>query len=721
MPPEVISLLSSSPSVPSPPVSVTSPKPPSRTNAAVPSRALDYDVLDVTADLRDKTVPKPPIRISNAPITVPKRTSSSHRQNDDFLFLSDEFDTTGDLGGSAAKRRRVSPTATSSKRSEGSTFKRTKSATAGNLTSELHVHESTGLKRWNSAADPIEHSSSPNGITATRNQRAPNNKYTDPFDSPPRKQATGERSTLPVMSNMSSDPFGSSPIRGLDNHRASTQSRIPRIPSDDSIGSSRYPGNKQPPKASEVVDLSDELFISSPPRKMSKQKAAWDPISSSMPEAKGASSLIASADSDSDLPELGDIDVSKIMSRRRSYSLSPSTSKKPKAVKKPAKKDAESKESERQRKAEAREAERERKRVEKERAKEQRAIEKQREKALIEVNKLRTDKKVSTPEMIVDLPTTLNAEIRVRLEMLLGQLGVRFENYQSRVDNVVKWRRKVASKFNEDLGHWEPIPMHIRNEDHVLVVVQAPEFVNLVHGSEGQDLEAHVLKMNTAFPDTKIIYLIEGLEARMRKNRNMLNRQFASAVRGLYPDGGDPGPSSTNSSQRRNNAQQQQQEPIDEDMIEDALLSLQVAHGALIHHTHAAVETAQWVAAFTQHISTIPYRRARFDATNNSNFCMEAGQVRTGDGPADTYVRMLQEIARVTAPVAHGVAAAYPSVAALVRGLERDGPRALEHCRKKSAGAGRDAAFFTDRAVGPAVSRRLYKIFTCRDPESMDV
>jgi crossover junction endonuclease EME1 len=96
---------------------------------------------------------------------------------------------------------------------------------------------------------------------------------------------------------------------------------------------------------------------------------------------------------------------------------------------------------------------------------------------------------------------------------------------------------------------------------------------------------------------------------------------------------------------------------------------------------------------------------------------MESGQVKPGDGPADTYTKMLQEMVRVTAPVAYGIAAKYPSVQKLVQGFREGGPLALEDCRKT---ANKDGAF-TDKRVGPSISKRVYNVFMCRDAGSWDV
>jgi crossover junction endonuclease EME1 len=78
---------------------------------------------------------------------------------------------------------------------------------------------------------------------------------------------------------------------------------------------------------------------------------------------------------------------------------------------------------------------------------------------------------------------------------------------------------------------------------------------------------------------------------------------------------------------------------------------------------------------------------------------------------------MLQEMVRITAPVAYGIAAEYPTVQKLVKGLRKKGPLTLENCRKT---ANKDGAF-TDKRVGPSISKRVYNVFTSKDAGSWDV
>lgn len=111
--------------------------------------------------------------------------------------------------------------------------------------------------------------------------------------------------------------------------------------------------------------------------------------------------------------------------------------------------------------------------------------------------------------------------------------------------------------------------------------------------------------------------------------------------------------------------------------------------------------------------------------TLDTAFCMESGQVKTGNDAADTFLKMLQEVNRITAPIAYGIAAAYPSASQLVAAFDqeqrlrgRDAARDLLQTLRKSAN--RDGAF-TDRELGKRVSRRVWAIFMGRDEGSTDV
>lgn len=329
---------------------------------------------------------------------------------------------------------------------------------------------------------------------------------------------------------------------------------------------------------------------------------------------------------------------------------------------------------------------------------------------LAKVNTLKTDKKKSTPEMIVLFHSDLDAKLREQSQKFLRKLDVECKEWAEAglsVGNYVRWNRKVEAMYNEELDLWEPVTKRIEEEKHILVYMPAQEFVDLAISTGTETLDTRIARLQARFHGYKIIYLIEGLHKWQQKNKTTRNRAFVSAVRGEL----EKNPTGFSTGRKGKSAS----EYIDDDAIEDALLRLQIIHKALIHHTTALVESAEWISIFTQHISTIPYRRQRMNL--DTAFCMESGQVRTGEDAKDTYAKMLCEIGRLTAPVAWGIQAEYPSVSKLVKGLEDEGKEALKDVKKS---ANKDGAF-TDRTVGKALSKRVWSVFLGRDPGSTDV
>ena len=279
-------------------------------------------------------------------------------------------------------------------------------------------------------------------------------------------------------------------------------------------------------------------------------------------------------------------------------------SRKPKLTDEEKAAKAREKESEKEARKKQKEMEKDEGKEKKRLEKEEKAKEKRIAAELAEVNKSKLDKKDSTPEMIVHLPASINGQsVDTQIREFLKNLGVDATLYQSPMPNVIRWRRKVKARWNPELDYWEPLEyMQIENERHVLCIMSAKEFVALATArNEEQDVETHVAKLKCAYESCIPIYLIEGLQIWMRKNRTAENRAYQAKV--LSQAQADE-TSAVNQPKRR----KAPVEVIDEDMIEDALLRLQIMNGCLVHHTMTTVETAEWVANFTQHISTIPYR-----------------------------------------------------------------------------------------------------------------
>ncbi|KAI9043429.1 GDP-Man:Man(1)GlcNAc(2)-PP-dolichol alpha-1,3-mannosyltransferase [Aspergillus affinis] len=384
-----------------------------------------------------------------------------------------------------------------------------------------------------------------------------------------------------------------------------------------------------------------------------------------------------------------------------------------------------------------REQDRQQEKERKQKLKEEKARDKQLAADIAQVNKLKVDKKESTPEMIVDLASSLEGtSVGNQMAEFMSKLGVELTYFTSAMPNVVRWRRKVKARYNDAAGHWEPCAFHIRQEEQVLVLLTAQEFVDLVIASPATQytsvspdlpaetaaaavvitLEQHVQQLKNAYPGCKPIYLIEGLTGWMRKNQNSRNRAYVAEVRRQMEQ--ETTSSQQPSSRGRKKAARKPETtpPVDDDTVEDALLQLQVTHSCLIHHAAAAAESAEWIKNFTEHVSTVPYRHEMMEG-RDAAFCMDTGQVKPGDTKSDTFVKMLQEVHRVTAPMAYGIEVRYPSVLDLVQGMRRGGPGLLEDVKKS---ANKNGAL-TDSRIGPAASKRLYKVFMGLDSSSTDI
>lgn len=352
------------------------------------------------------------------------------------------------------------------------------------------------------------------------------------------------------------------------------------------------------------------------------------------------------------------------------------------AAKKPSKVDPAAKDAKAKAREEAKWQREQTRQLEKDRKlklKEDKAREKQRAADIASVNKLKVNKKDSTPEMIIDMATSLeDSSVGTQSVEFMKRLGVQHTFFESPIPNVVKWRRKMNATYNKTLRHWEPCKSFIQTENHVLCLVTAQEFISMAtpapNGEEKETLEAHVLKIKSAYPNCKPIYLLEGLSALMRKNTNARNRAFQAEVLRQMAE-------SVPEAEATRKARKPKKKPegplIDDETVEDALLELQVAHSCLIHHTTAPADSAEWIKNFTEHISTVPYRRERQEA-NNAAFCMDTGQVKTGVDKNDTFIKMIQEVNRITAPMAYGIAEQYPCVTNLARGMRMHGAMMLE-------------------------------------------
>ncbi|EXJ55470.1 hypothetical protein A1O7_08397 [Cladophialophora yegresii CBS 114405] len=382
--------------------------------------------------------------------------------------------------------------------------------------------------------------------------------------------------------------------------------------------------------------------------------------------------------------------------------------------------------------------------------KEQKGKEKQKAADLAEVNKSRTNKKDATPEMILDMSsllkdTSVGTQVEKRMENVQVEVNYIDEEInliddgvgQEQHGSIITWRRKVKSTYNDEEDQWEPTSRcRVVKEKHVLIHMPAGDFVAVAavsrSGAEASvmrteedlkaNLDAHVNSIRQRFGDCIPVYLIEGLRSWLKKNLNAKNRAYTAGVRAqmLQADAdAEPAHSQARSRKRRKPLSDSLDlSHVTSDIIDDLLLHLQLAHQPiLIHHSPTPADSASQISALTQQLAVRPYRLAQLEYNlKSASFCMNSGQVRTGDDAKDTFVKMLQEVQRVTPSMAYGIVEEFKTIRKLVKGFGKHGNLLLEDVRKT---VNKDGGW-SDKRLGPQVSKRLFKVFMGRDPAATD-
>jgi crossover junction endonuclease EME1 len=501
----------------------------------------------------------------------PARNIGRGKRSNDFDFLSDDFDSTiGDISCLSPPKL---PATKSSKVSTGPASNWNTTSKSGQSTSQVKDNDfyllSEDAESVVNLDDPFA-SDPPSPKRRRLSSAKPAAARSTGFPSLGRSKTTTVLDSDPIVCTSSPDPFADTARR-------------------------RKPKEKEIFDALDEDDRDDILGLEPPKSKINgKGIATGSGILESSNGKKLNAFLLEDLSEDDDLPDIVSL-TSKPGSK--SSKRPPQTALTKYYAEKAKEKALRDKAEKANEKAAAKEAEKDRKRL----AKEEKSREKEKAADLAKVNTVRTDKKVSTPEMIVDLPSCLDSKLTEQVQTFLGKYEVEYSKWDSS-QPIVKWRRKVVAEYNDEAGHWQPVAPRIKPEKHVICVMNAKDFVDLATGDESQDFNTHVLRLKAKFDGCEVIYLIEGLMVWMRKNRNLKNRQFTEAVRSHLSQEAP----TTNQKTRK----KKEQDYVDEDLIEDALLRLQAIHGALIHQTNAVIETAEWIFNFTQHISTIPYKYA---------------------------------------------------------------------------------------------------------------
>ncbi|TPX69605.1 hypothetical protein SpCBS45565_g02357 [Spizellomyces sp. 'palustris'] len=352
-------------------------------------------------------------------------------------------------------------------------------------------------------------------------------------------------------------------------------------------------------------------------------------------------------------------------------------------------------------------------RAERQREKEERMKRKKEEgevrKAMRNVNTIRSKSDCIT-EMIVEISCDfVSDEENALLLATLREAGAQASLVSLPIPRSLRWSRKVAREWNAADECWEPCSEKIESEPFVLVRLTGDQFAEVLARANG-NLLPYNQTIRTAFPDTKIIYLMEGLESYYkRKNRTKAAAKRANDEENDEQDSGR---------KRKRKPASDLTLPTPLEMEEQLLmLQLEEERNVYVHLSKSPKETIEWIGSFTEQISMVPELRHRSEQAWQLNF---GDKIRSGADDANTWVKMLEQIQMCTESRAKAIVQVYPSLQSLYCAYERctSATEARNLLAKIQVNSG-TAANPNLRNIGPQLSKRVYAAVMEEDPSKV--
>jgi crossover junction endonuclease EME1 len=212
------------------------------------------------------------------------------------------------------------------------------------------------------------------------------------------------------------------------------------------------------------------------------------------------------------------------------------------------------------------------------------------------LNRLKS-RKEACPELITYLSPTLPDTLHDEVINFIEPLGIDTREWTTSTMDVIKFVRKVSSEWDEEGSMFRPCDEYKKDEEWIIHWMKADKFIDLVCNDQtGLALRFHLEKLKNVIHGNKILIILEGLGAFLAKARTARNRAHDTAVRNQRGE------------ESRYRKDDQQFQYVSEEIVENALIEMQLVHEIRIVQTAAIPESAEWISILATDIASIPYR-----------------------------------------------------------------------------------------------------------------
>jgi len=226
-------------------------------------------------------------------------------------------------------------------------------------------------------------------------------------------------------------------------------------------------------------------------------------------------------------------------------------------------------------------------------AKQAEKAEKQQVEAL---NRLKT-RKEACPDLMAYIPPTLPEALHNHILNFLEPLGIDTREWIPSTPDAIKFVRKVNAEWDEEGMLFRPCEEYRRDEEWIIHWLKADKFVEMTCLDQtGLALKFHMEKLKSAIQGAKPIIVLEGLSGLLARAKTARNRAHDAAVRARL--GGE---------QTRSKKDTQLLE-LNEEVVENALIEIQLVHEIRVVQTSSAPDSAEWISILAADIASIPYK-----------------------------------------------------------------------------------------------------------------
>jgi hypothetical protein len=188
----------------------------------------------------------------------------------------------------------------------------------------------------------------------------------------------------------------------------------------------------------------------------------------------------------------------------------------------------------------------------------------------------------------------------IKILEALKQVPMKIRIYQLPVKYSILYKRFQFSENDlcNQNGYVSTFPTQITDEDVCMLILKAQDFIQMLDQDIARD---YFERIQTIYPDRKLICIIEGLTTYFRKCRMQMNRQFTIAVQAYEQE-------DRQEFEKRKSRTKTAAIMMDKLVVDDFLIQLQVELRVHIVFTETMTSTAESLINLVKAVATRPYK-----------------------------------------------------------------------------------------------------------------